>query len=101
VQEEPDEGVPVSEHNAFRDEHVHVCEDMCSTCIFRPGNLMDLRRGRVPQMIDEAVADEASIPCHKTLGGDTAVCRGFFDRMETLPLRLAVALDIVRFVDPE
>jgi hypothetical protein len=91
----------VSEHNAFRDEHVHVCEDMCSTCIFRPGNLMHLQRGRVRQMIDEAVGNDSAIVCHKTLDGDNAVCRGFFDRMETIPLRLAVALDRVRFVEPE
>jgi hypothetical protein len=46
---------------------------------------MHLQRGRVRQMIDEAVGNDSAIVCHKTLDGDNAVCRGFFDRMETIP----------------
>jgi hypothetical protein len=86
--------------NAYRDGHVYVCRELCSTCVFRPGNLMRLRSGRVRQMVDEAKADDSAIICHKTLDGDSAVCRGFFDRYSTIPLRLAQAFDVLEEVDP-
>lgn len=39
--------MPSARHNAYRDGRVHVCRQMCATCVFRPGNLMDYRaRGR-------------------------------------------------------
>jgi len=59
---------------------LRVCAEMCSTCIFRPGNLMRLRPGRVREMVDTSVRNDAAIPCHQTLGDEHAVCRGFFDR---------------------
>lgn len=73
---------------------------MCATCIFRPGNLMHLRAGRVREMIDDALAHDSAIVCHSTLDADHAVCRGFFDRHQTLPLRLAVVTERIREVDP-
>jgi hypothetical protein len=59
---------------------------------------MDLKAGRVRGMIDEARGNESAIVCHQTLDADNAVCRGYFDRYPTLPLKLAVALGIVREV---
>lgn len=59
--------------------------EKCSTCIFRPGNLMDLKSGRVKQMVEDSVAGGGFITCHKTLPyGDhpdagAAICRGFYD----------------------
>ena len=88
-------------HNAYRDGHIHVCEAMCSTCIFRPGNLMRLKSGRVRQMVDEAKAEESAIICHHTLDGDNAVCRGFYDRYPTQPLQIAERLDLIVEVAPE
>jgi hypothetical protein len=88
----------VSRHNVYRDGHVHVRREMCSTCIFRPGNLMFLPAGRVRRMVDEAKAEGTSIICHQTLEADNAVCRGFFDRHRTVSLGLAVALGKVREV---
>lgn len=58
---------------------LRVCSEMCSTCIFRPGNLMQLRPGRVRAMVAESLEHDSFIPCHKTLDGDKAVCRGFYD----------------------
>lgn len=87
-------------HNAYRDGRVHVCESECSTCIFRPGNLMRLRPGRVRQMVDQARADDSAIICHNTLGDDNAVCRGFYDRYPTQPLQIATRLDLVTFIVP-
>lgn len=74
---------------------LRVCTHRCSTCIFRPGNLMQLRPGRVSGMVAEAVANDGCIPCHKTLdhAEPVAVCRGFFDKHGTRSLltRLAYA----------
>jgi hypothetical protein len=85
-------------HNVYREGRVHVQAEMCSTCIFRPGNLMGLHSGRVRGMVDEALTDESAIVCHQTLDGpDGSVCRGFFDRHETAPLVLAKQLDLVEW----
>lgn len=82
----------------YRDSEVHVLARQCGTCIFRPGNLMRLEVGRVEGMVEEAVGADASITCHDTLyrdDVDQAVCRGFFDRYKTTPLRLAVVLGVL------
>lgn len=63
----------------YRDDKVHVMKRKCSTCIYRPGNLMNLNPGRKDQMEEEAVANQSVIPCHKTLGPEAAICRGYFD----------------------
>ena len=62
-----------------------VCDDLCSTCIFRPGNLMQLRPGQVRQMVQDSLEGGGFITCHATLPstagrGHAAVCRGFFNR---------------------
>lgn len=81
---------------------LRVCADLCSTCIFRPGNLMQLRPGRVRSMVDEALKNDAFIACHKTLDGERAVCRGFYDRHKTnsLGCRLGSIVGIIE-VNPE
>lgn len=59
--------------------------EKCETCIFRAGNPMRLRPGRVKQMVDESLAGGGFITCHKTLpygehpNFGEAICRGFFD----------------------
>jgi hypothetical protein len=60
--------------------------DKCETCIFRPGNLMRLRPGRVGGMVQDAVNGGGYITCHATLDGPqnptrvrAAICRGFYD----------------------
>lgn len=76
---------------------------MCSTCIFRPGNLMHLRSGRLRDLVDTNLANDSAIVCHKTLHGPNAICRGFFDRHQndTLPLRLAQFFGNIRYQEPE
>jgi hypothetical protein len=58
----------------------------CQTCIFRPGNPMRLRAGRLRQMVRDALQQGSQgIICHSTVsyganpdfGG--ALCRGFYD----------------------
>lgn len=88
-------------HNVYRDGRVYVCREMCATCIFRPGNLMQLQPGRVRSMVDEARSGESTIVCHSTLHkSQNAACRGFFDRYPTQPLQIADRLGLVEFIDP-
>jgi hypothetical protein len=79
---------------------VHVCKTMCTTCVFRPGNLMHLDVGRLAQMVQEACAEESAITCHSTLDGDNAVCFGFFERHATQPLQVAERLGMIEWDDP-
>ena len=86
-------------HDVFRDGRVHVQSRMCSTCIFRPGNLMHLRPGRVDQMVADA-GDDGCIPCHKNLTGHgAAVCRGFYDRRRNQVLQVAERLGVIEEVE--
>jgi hypothetical protein len=87
----------MSRHNTYRDGRIHVQAEMCSTCIFRPGNLMQLRSGRVREMVDEARGHESAIVCHQTLDGDNAVCRGFFERYPTTPLQIAERIGLIEW----
>jgi len=87
----------------YSDGKVHVMAEKCVTCIFRPGNLMHLPPGQVKQMVDESIADEAGITCHKTIYGQAeqeATCRGFFDSYsERVPaLYLAQRMGIIEEV---
>ncbi len=91
--------------DVYRDGKIHVCARMCSTCIFRPGNLLDLPESRVPQMVADATANDGCIPCHHTTYGQAesgeAVCRGFYERHPTPTLRLAAAMRVIQFQEPE
>lgn len=82
---------------------MHVQRERCSTCIYRPGNLMRLQPGRVASMQRDSDSDDlldgGAIVCHQTLQGAQAVCRGYFDHGHSLPLRLAVAWGVVEWVD--
>ncbi|MBF6468122.1 hypothetical protein IU427_23435 [Nocardia beijingensis] len=48
----------------YSDNQLRVCEDRCTTCILRPGNLMMLQPGRRSQMVRDALRNEGHIPCH-------------------------------------
>lgn len=87
-------------HNVARDGKLYVMPEQCSTCIFRAGNLMSLNRGRVRQMVDEVREVQGCIPCHQTLHGDNAICRGQFDLHKTWPIRFAEEAGVVVFEDP-
>ena len=65
----------------------------CSTCIFRPGNLMHLSHGRLHDIVTEARAKGCFIVCHDTLpgmheGAAPAICRGFRERYSTQALQI-------------
>jgi hypothetical protein len=96
----------VSDTDVYRNGKVHVQAVKCSTCIYRPGNLMRLQEGRKDSMQAEAIAGQGVIPCHQTIEaysgerGAESVCRGFFDvaKHEGL-LAVAERLDIVEFTE--
>lgn len=86
----------------FRGNRVHVMAAKCPTCIFRPGNMMQLRGGRVQQMVATCQRRQGVITCHSTLGTtEPAICRGFFEAYggHIVALRLAAALKVLIF-DP-
>jgi hypothetical protein len=60
---------------------MRVLAEQCATCIFRPGNLMQLRDGAL-KALTEGAAD-TFVTCHDTLPNwsqeQPAVCRGFYD----------------------
>lgn len=71
-------------------KNVRVLKEQCATCIFKPGNLMSLNKGRVKGMVDSCKANSGHIPCHETMTYedegdlqttyDSPICRGFYDR---------------------
>jgi len=78
----------------------------CDTCIFRPGNHMHLREGRLRDLIAETRAAESFIVCHSTLPhfrypeAQPAICRGFADRYSTQALQVIERLWGFVEVDP-
>ncbi|MDQ1024695.1 hypothetical protein QF035_002277 [Streptomyces umbrinus] len=105
-----DDGVEPEDNGPYADVAdpltgaVRLCAEMCTTCIFRPGNLMDLQSGRVVGMVSQAQQAEGHVVCHKTLGSESpAICRGFADgpnQGRSLALRLARALGTLTEVTP-
>lgn len=84
---------------------VHVLRERCASCVFRPGNPMQLQPGRVAGMVAEAVENGGAITCHETLFGQSeqeAVCRGFYDAHghRVLALELAPRLGVLVEVEP-
>lgn len=66
--------------------------EQCSTCIYRPGNPMHLRSGRLREITNAARQADSFITCHQTLPGVSgeapALCRGFYDRWSTNFIRV-------------
>lgn len=87
--------------DVFRGGKVHVMTERCSTCIFRPGNLMRLNAGRVRNMVERCLGTMGgNIPCHQTLDLDhQAICRGYWDGYAEKDVLLisALRLNIVEF----
>lgn len=79
---------------------VHVCKTMCDTCIFLPGNVMQLEPGRVEEMVKTATRRQTTIICHSTTEGLRAVCHGFFKLHPTAPLQIAERLGYVEYDEP-
>lgn len=69
----------------------------CTTCVFRPGNPMDLPAGQLNDIVEHNRAIGALLRCHQTLSYGAhpetgqAACRGFYDAYgpELLAVRIA------------
>jgi len=88
----------------YRDGKVHVLKERCSTCVFRPGNLMNLNEGRFKDLVETNRERDTAFACHQTLYGQTpaeAICRGYFDAYgdEITPLRMAKIMGIIEEVN--
>lgn len=85
---------------------VRLLSRQCASCIGRPGNLMQLKPGRLQDMVDSATAGEGYITCHQTLRyganphAGEALCRWFYDRYSTRFTQVMSRLGAMREVDP-
>jgi hypothetical protein len=101
-----DEPVQVSAFDA--DGKLRILTEKCDTCIFRPGNPMNLRPDRVQDAVQGSLAGGGYISCHDTLpyGANpeygAAVCRGFYDSFgaQSQMIRIAKRLGGVVAVPP-
>lgn len=86
----------------FRDGLIWVLNRKCTTCLFRPGNKMDLNAGVVADIVKDCIKEDRVIPCHRTLNGPRSICRGLWDlhRNDIYSLRLAQAMGVIEFDDP-
>lgn len=96
----------------YRNGSVHVMSEKCSTCVFRTGNLMHLRPGRLKEMTDHVQATGIPFSCHQTLPyagtkhvdhyGGAALCHGAVEvyGSDSTTMRLAYTLDIITEVTP-
>jgi hypothetical protein len=90
---EEDDGGPLSVGDP-ETMRTRLLARMCATCIFRPGNPMQLNPGRLRDLVDQARSGDGFIVCHSTLPGmappgvKPAVCRGFADRFHTQALQI-------------
>lgn len=60
-----------------------VFEEQCNTCIFRPGNPMQLMPGRLKDVVQSNLFNGTLLVCHKTTYGqaeESVLCKGFFDK---------------------
>jgi hypothetical protein len=94
--------VGVVKPGPYRDGTVHVLSERCSTCVFRPGNLMSLHEGRLADLVEANRAADSALTCHQTLpysgtGAEPAVCRGYYDAYadDVTPLRFARILNLI------
>lgn len=84
--EDYDDGSTVTQNILGKDGTPRLLSAQCSSCIGRPGNKMDLRPGRVRQMVQDTIRQGGVIPCHQTLSygghqefeGGPAACRRFY-----------------------
>ena len=75
--------LPTYEEAVVSDPRPLVYSEMCETCIFRPGNQMHLKQGRLKGVVDGNLEVGALLMCHKTTFGqkkEEVACRGFYDR---------------------
>lgn len=84
----------------YVDGKVWVRKWMCSSCIYGPKSPVNAARRE--QMQADSDRDGGCIPCHTHLYiGEriNPVCHGYFDVNNSIPLRLATAMDAIEWFD--
>lgn len=100
--EEDEDDYTYRKNGVLHADGMQICEQQCSTCIFRPGNKMHLSPGRLAEMVKSVKDDDGYVVCHKTLDWETgAICRGSYDRIYTTPIQMAERMQFIRWVDPD
>lgn len=89
----------------YRHGRIHILSERCTTCVFRPGNLMHLPPGRLQDLVESNRAADTAFACHQTIYGQTpdeALCRGYVDAYGDgiTPIRLARQLGLVAEDNP-
>jgi hypothetical protein len=85
----------------FADGKLHVQAERCSSCIFRPGDLMSLRPGRVRNMVEQARADDSAVVCHQTLERSIgSLCRGSVEAFAPTAFQVADRLGLIEWTMP-
>lgn len=80
-----------------RDNGVWVMESKCATCIFRPGNLMDLQPGVVAEMKRSSDEKGTCIICHEGMTGPcSAVCAGYYEHHNSALLQIAERMNLIK-----
>lgn len=103
---------PSMSPDPYRDGKVHVMSEKCSTCVFRPGNIMHLPPGRLKALTDHAQETGVPFSCHQTLPyaskehseyyGGSALCAGAVENYgDSSPfVLLARDWDVIEPVQP-
>jgi hypothetical protein len=74
-----------------------VCDKVCDRCLLGSDPLVSDER--VDEILTELATTGRAFICHKaSMNGDYVVCRSFYEQGRSLSVRLARALDRVRFV---
>lgn len=95
-EDDEDEQTPV-----YDKAGLHVMAEPCSTCIFKPGNLMRLDKGRVKDMTDSTDREDTNVVCHQTLGQPVgALCHGSVERRPGQMVRIGERLNAIVKVQP-
>lgn len=98
--EDEDWGIRAVDH--VGPDGLRIMAEPCSTCIFRPGNPMRLKSGRVKGMVAAVVETDSFTTCHQTLTGEypPALCHGMTQRHEGQIVRIFKSLDHIDRVSP-
>lgn len=96
----------------YRNGKVHVMSEQCSTCVFRPGNLMHLSPGRLKGMAEHVQETGVPFACHQTLSyasaeyqahyDGEALCAGAVENYgdQSVVMRMAHAHNVIEHVEP-
>jgi hypothetical protein len=78
----------------------------CSTCIFRPGNKMDLSEGRFRSLVATTDENDSNVICHQSEGvmgtwTERAWCAGSVERRPGQFVRILERLRMLREIHPD